>query len=145
MLKPGDIAPDFTAKDQNGKTHSLRDYRGKTVVLWFFPKADTPGCTKEGCAFRDLREQFIEKNAVVIGASFDTPEENKAFAAKFGYPFPILCDVDRKVGIAYGAAADTTVSNAARIGVVIDAQGRVKEWLGKVSAADYPKEVLARL
>ncbi|MFT3774431.1 MAG: peroxiredoxin [Minicystis sp.] len=145
MLKAGDAAPDFKATDHLGRAHALSDYRGKTLVLWFYPKADTPGCTREGCAFRDLKAEYETKNAAILGVSFDTAAENKAFAEKFGFTFPLLCDTDRALGVAYGAADDTSASNARRIGVVIDAEGKVKEYLPKVDASTYPHEVLTRI
>jgi thioredoxin-dependent peroxiredoxin len=89
--------------------------------------------------------KFEAKSAVVFGVSFDTPAENKAFAEKFSFNYPLLCDTDRKVGIAYGAADDAKASNARRVGVVIDPQGKIREWHAKVNAATFPTEVLARL
>ena len=145
MLNVGDVAPDFTIKDHLGNEVSLSGLRGKTVVLWFYPKADTPGCTKEGCAFRDLAAEFKKKNAAIYGVSFDTPEENKAFAEKFGFTFPLLCDTHRALGLAYGACESDSATNARRIGVVIDPQGKIREHLPKVDAATYPGEVLQRL
>lgn len=82
---------------------------------------------------------------MVYGVSFDTPEENKAFAEKYSFQFPLLCDVDRKMGVAYGAADDNSAGNARRVGVVIDGDGKIKEWLPKVDARGYPKDVLARI
>ncbi|APR83250.1 Thiol peroxidase, Bcp-type [Minicystis rosea] len=145
MLKTGDAAPAFKVQDHLGRSHSLGDYRGKTLVLWFYPKADTPGCTREGCAFRDLAAEFAKKNAAILGVSFDTAAENRAFADKFSFNFPLLCDTDRALGVAYGAADDTSAGNARRIGVVIDAEGKVKEYLPKVDASTYPHEVLGRI
>src|SRR5688500_13557846 len=117
MLKPGDAAPDFATTDERGNVVRLADFRGKTVVLWFYPKADTPGCTREGCAFRDLAAEFAAKDAVILGVSFDTPEENRSFAQKFGFKFPLLCDVDRELGLAYGACETPEEGYARRIGV----------------------------
>jgi peroxiredoxin Q/BCP len=115
------------------------------VVLWFYPKADTPGRTIEGCGFRDLKAEFEKKNAVILGVSFDTAAENKAFAEKFAFNFPLLCDTERKMGVAYGAAASATAGNAQRVGVVIGADGKVVEWLPKVDAKTYPQDVLKRI
>ena len=145
MLNPGDVAPDFTAVDHHGNTVRLADLRGKTVVLWFYPKADTPGCTAEGCSFRDLKAEYEKKNAVILGASFDTCEENAAFAKKFGFTYPLLCDTERKLGMAYGAATDASAPNATRTGVIIGPDGRIKEWHAKVSAQTFPTEALARI
>jgi thioredoxin-dependent peroxiredoxin len=145
MLKPGDLAPDFVLNDHNGKRVALADYKGKNVVLWFFPKADTPGWTAEGCEFRDHKTEFEAKNAVIFGVSFDTPAENKAFAEKFKFNFALLCDTDKKMGIAYGAADNTAAQAARRAGVVIGPDGKIREWEAKVSAREYPAQVLSRL
>ncbi|MBU8895388.1 peroxiredoxin [Corallococcus sp. H22C18031201] len=145
MLKAGDTAPDFTVQDHTGRTHRLADYRGKNVVLWFYPKADTPGCTAEGCGFRDHQPTYAQKDAVILGISFDTPAENKAFAEKFSFNFPLLCDTDRKVGRAYGAADDASAANARRVGVIIGPDGKVKAWYPKVDARAFPQEALQQL
>lgn len=145
MLTVGEVAPQFVGTDHLGRTVSLKDYAGKTLVLWFFPKADTPGCTAEGCGFRDLHETLKQKNVAVLGVSFDTQADNKAFAEKFNFQYPLLCDVDRKVGLAYGAATDPKAEYAQRIGVVIGPDGLIKEWHAKVDARSFPAEVAARL
>ena len=145
MLNVGDTAPDFTVKNHLGKDVSLNDYRGKNLVLWFYPKADTPGCTAEGCAFRDRQAEFAKKNAEMLGVSFDTVEENKKFADKFRFEFPLLCDVERKLGVAYGACKAPTDKNAARIGYVIGPEGKIKKAYPKVDAANFPEQVLAEV
>ena len=145
MLKPGDKAPDFTLRDHTGKTHSLSEYRGKTVVLWFYPKADTPGCTAEGCGFRDQRPQYQQKNAEILGVSFDGAGDNKAFAEKFGFNFPLLCDTERKVGFAYGACDDLQAPTARRVGVIIGPDGLVKAYYPKVDARAFPQQALGEL
>src|SRR5260370_42541362 len=99
MLKPGDQAPDFTCKDHEGNTVSLRDYKGKSLVLWFFPKADTPGCTIEGCGFRDLKAEFEKHNAPILGVSFAPPAQNAAFAGKSNFNYPVLTYHDCKIGL----------------------------------------------
>lgn len=101
-LKPGDKAPDFSCLDQAGKKHSLKDYKGKTVILYFYPKDDTPGCTIEACEFRDNLAAFKKKDAVVLGVSPDTPESHQKFINKFGLTFPLLADTEKKVCEAYG-------------------------------------------
>ncbi|TBR22204.1 thioredoxin-dependent thiol peroxidase [bacterium] len=101
-LKVGDKAPAFDCPDETGAKRALKDYKGKTVVLYFYPKDDTPGCTIEACEFRDSVAQFKAKGAAVLGVSPDTPESHKKFIAKFGLTFPLLSDVDHKVCEAYG-------------------------------------------
>jgi peroxiredoxin Q/BCP len=145
MLKAGDAAPEFSVPDHAGKTHTLKDYQGKRLVLWFYPKADTPGCTAEGCSFRDLAAEYAKKNAAILGVSLDTQAENADFAKKFSFQFPLLCDTTKTMALAYGAIADASAGNANRIGVVIGPDGRILEWHPKVSAKDWPSELIARL
>ena len=145
MLKPGDMAPDFIVQDHTGRTHRLGEYRGKTVVLWFYPKADTPGCTAEGCGFRDQNAQYQQKNAVILGISVDSAKDNKAFAEKFGFNFPLLCDTDRKVGIAYGACDDASASTARRVAVIIGPDGIVQRYYPKVDARAFPQQALEEI
>ncbi|MBI2362091.1 MAG: thioredoxin-dependent thiol peroxidase [Elusimicrobia bacterium] len=101
-LKIGDKAPDFACLDQAGKKHSLKDYKGKTVILYFYPKDDTPGCTIEACEFRDNLAAFKKKDAVILGVSPDTAESHQKFINKFGLTFPLLADTEKKVCEAYG-------------------------------------------
>src|SRR3989344_6248561 len=96
-------APDFTLPDQDGKIHSLLDFRGKWLIVYFYPKDDTPGCTKEACAFRDSLEEFKKKGVAIVGISKDTVASHKKFADKFSLPFPVLADPERKTIGAYGA------------------------------------------
>ncbi len=145
MLNAGTPAPDFTVLDHESTSRSLKEFKGKKVVLWFYPEADTPGCTAEGCAFRDLKAEYEQKNAAILGVSFNTPEQNKAFAQKYHFTFPLLSDVERKLGVAYGAADDATAKNARRIGVIIDGDGKVTHYFPKVSAKDFPFEALKLL
>ena len=103
MLQPGTDAPDFSVNDHNGNTINLKDYRGKKVVIWFYPKADTPGCTMEGQGFRDDIKSFEDKNIQIFGVSLDNEADNKAFAEKFSFPYPLLCDVNREIALEYQA------------------------------------------
>lgn len=96
MLEIGTAAPDFTLPDQNGEMHSLSDYRGRKVVLYFYPRDNTPGCTKQACAFGDLYPQFQEKGAVVLGVSKDSVASHKKFEEKYGLPFPLLSDPEKQ-------------------------------------------------
>jgi len=145
MLKVGDSAPEFTVKGHHGKDISLKDYRGKNVVLYFYPKADTPGCTAESCGFRDRINDYTAKNTVVFGVSFDTVAENKAFADKFGFPFTLLCDTEKIIGLAYGAVKTKDDAQASRIGYVIDPNGKVKGAYPKVDARTFPQTVLQEI
>jgi thioredoxin-dependent peroxiredoxin len=145
LLKVGDSAPDFTVKDHHGKTVNLKALRGKKVVLWFYPKADTPGCTAEGCAFRDRASQFAQKHVQVLGVSFDSEAENDAFAKKFGFEFPLLCDTERAIGIKYGACNSVEDKYAQRIAYVINVDGKIAKVYPKVDAATFPQTVLAEV
>lgn len=145
LLQSGDPAPDFIAEDHLGNTHALRDYEGRTVVLWFYPKADTPGCTAEGCSFRDNYETFQGLDAVILGVSFDTADENKAFAEKYSFPFPLICDLGRDLGLAYGACDDPFATAARRIAAVIAPDGTIQEYHNSVNARSFPAELAARL
>ncbi len=145
MLTVGDAAPDFTVKAHTGEDVTLSDLRGKRVVLWFYPKADTPGCTLEGCAFRDRSTMYAEKNAEIFGVSFDTVEENRAFAEKFDFPFRLLCDTEREIGMAYGACDSPDAQYAKRITYVIGEDGNIEQAIGEVKAAEHPESLLATL
>ncbi|MBY0370524.1 peroxiredoxin [bacterium] len=145
MVEVGAKAPSFSVLDHTGKKVSLESLRGKKVVLWFYPKADTPGCTAEGCAFRDRQAEFEKLGAVLYGVSFDTVAENAAFAQKFGFEFPLLCDTERQIGIAYGACATAKDTYAKRIAYLISETGTVLKAFPKVEAAAFPQQVLEML
>lgn len=145
MLAEGTEAPDFSVKDHNGNTVSLKDFRGRKVVLWFYPKADTPGCTQEGKGFRDEFERFREKNIAVLGVSLDNEEENKAFAEKFAFPYPLLCDVDRQIALAYKAVKTSKDEYASRITYVIDENGKIAEALDQVDTQVHAQQICSRL
>ena len=124
-IKVGDTAPDFTLPSQKGSPVSLRDLRGKAVVLYFYPKDDTPGCTTESCAFRDQYEVFKTSGAEVIGVSSDSPESHQKFAAKYQLPFTLLSDKGDQVRKQYGATAAFGLFPG-RVTYVIDPQGVVQ-------------------
>ena len=145
MLKQGDLAPDFTAKTHTGETVKLSDLRGKRVLLWFYPMADTPGCTAEGCSFRDLKPAYAGKNVEILGVSFDDVAANRKFAEKFNFNFRLLCDTDKKIGMAYGAASDASQGTAARLSYLIGTDGRIERAYGKVNAKEHPAAALAEL
>ncbi len=145
MLKPGDDAPDFTVMTHEGKPLSLSSLRGKKVLLWFYPQAGTPGCTTEGCSLRDQYNYYEENGVVVLGVSFDSVEDNAAFANKFGFPFTLLCDTERKLGLAYGACDNPKATYAERISYVIDEQGKILRAYPQVDPRIHAAEVLADL
>ncbi len=145
MLEVGTEAPDFLVNDHNGNRVTLKGLRGKKVVLWFYPKADTPGCTQEGKGFRDDYQKFVDKNTVVMGVSLDTEAENKAFAEKFGFPFPLLCDVGREISLAYQAIQSKDDEYASRITYVIDEEGKILEAIDQVDTARHSSELCSRL
>jgi peroxiredoxin Q/BCP len=145
MLVPGDQAPDFVATAHDGRRIALSDFRGRKVLLWFFPQAHTPGCTMEARGFRDLYPDFQRLNVAILGASFDTREENTAFAIRLSLPFPLLCDTDKRLALAYGAVDDTTAITPRRVSCLIDGDGRVMRYYPQVSARDHPAEVLRDL
>ncbi len=145
MLKVGDHAPGFSAQVHTGERISLSDFSGKTVVLWFFPKADTPGCTTEGEGFRDLAAEFEEKNAVVLGISFDPVLENRAFAKKYEFPFLLVSDTEGRIALDYHAAADPDQGTADRITYVIGPDGIITHVFPKVDVKNHASEILALL
>ena len=145
MLKKGDLAPDFKVMSHENKPVQLSDFKGKKVVLWFYPKADTPGCTAEACGFRDRSEEFAAKDAILLGVSFDTVEENADFARKYALDYPLLCDTQREIGIKYGACQDKADLYAQRIAYLIDEKGLVEEVYAQVDARTFPEHILGEI
>jgi len=145
MLKVGSEAPDFLVNDHNGNRVTLKELRGKKVILWFYPKADTPGCTMEGKGFRDDYEKFQEKDTVILGVSLDNEADNKAFAEKFSFPYPLLCDVGREIAMAYHAIESKDDAYASRISYVIDEKGIIQEAIDKVDTSAHSKDLCSRL
>ena len=145
MLEKGTKAPSFSVKDHNGNTVSLADFAGKKIVLWFYPKADTPGCTIEGKGFRDDYEKFIEKNTVILGVSLDNETDNKAFAEKFNFPYPLLCDVNHEIALAYKAVKGPQDEYASRISYVIDANGNILEAISQVDTKTHSGDLCSRV
>ncbi|MCH8299688.1 MAG: thioredoxin-dependent thiol peroxidase [Candidatus Marinimicrobia bacterium] len=149
-LKVGDKAPGFSLRDQNGNSVSLDGYLGKKVIVFFYPKDDTPGCTVEVCNFRDDFELYEEKNAVLLGISKDGEESHKKFISKFNLPFTLLCDEDHAVVEAYGAWGEKSMYGRKYMGivrttVVVDAEGNVEQIYEKVKPKDHSKELLGVL
>ena len=143
MLEVGTQAPEFRARMHNGRPLSLSDLRGTKVVLWFYPKADTPGCTVEGKGLCALQSEFDAAGAVILGVSFDAEPANRAFAEKFGFEYSLLCDTDRKIGMAYGACDSPSAGHARRITYVIDEAGKIRHALPKVDPATHADEILS--
>jgi thioredoxin-dependent peroxiredoxin len=145
MIKIGDLAPEFTQITHQGKSVSLADLRGRKVLLWFFPEAGSPGCTTEAKSFQEHRPYFDENNVMLLGASFDSVEENAAFARKLGLDFPLLCDTSQTVARAYGACPDAKARYPERMSVLIDEHGRVRRIYDTVDPRDHAARVLADL
>lgn len=148
MIEEGKKAPAFTLQGSDGKEHSLSDYAGKTVVLYFYPKDNTPGCTKEACGFRDLNKELADLNAVVLGVSKDSLASHDKFIDQFELPFVLLSDPDTKVMQAYGAWGEKKLYGKVSIGcirstTIIGPDGTVlKHWKKVPKAADHPAKVL---
>ncbi|MDY4879715.1 MAG: thioredoxin-dependent thiol peroxidase [Gemmiger sp.] len=150
LLTPGTPAPDFTLPDQNGNPVRLSDFRGKTVVLYFYPKDNTPGCTRQACAFAAAYEAFRSRNAVVIGVSKDSTASHQRFAAKYDLPFVLLSDPERQAIEAYGVWQEKKMCGKVSMGVVrstyvIDGDGVIRHALPKVKPDTNPAEVLELL
>ncbi|MDO5425705.1 MAG: thioredoxin-dependent thiol peroxidase [Eubacteriales bacterium] len=150
MLETGIKAPDFELPDQNGIIHRLEDYRGKKVILYFYPKDSTPGCTKQACGFGELYPQFLEKGAVVLGVSKDSVKSHKKFEEKYGLPFTLLSDTELAAIQAYDVWQEKKMYGKVSMGVVrttylIDEEGRIVKAYGKVKAAENPQQMLEEL
>ena len=144
MLQPGADAPEFSVNDHNGNKINLKDFLGKKIVLWFYPKADTPGCTMEGQGFRDDFKNFEQKGIQIFGVSLDNENDNKAFAEKFSFPYPLLCDVDREVALSYQAVSSKEDQYAARISYVIGEDGKILESIEKVDTKNHSNDLCSR-
>ena len=150
LLTPGTPAPDFTLPDQSGNPVRLSDFRGKTVVLYFYPKDNTPGCTRQACAFAAAYEAFRSRNAVVIGVSKDSTASHQRFAAKYDLPCVLLSDPERQAIEAYGVWQEKKMCGKVSMGVVrstyvIDGDGVIRHALPKVKPDTNPAEVLELL
>ncbi|MBQ9299697.1 MAG: thioredoxin-dependent thiol peroxidase [Clostridia bacterium] len=150
MLYPGTQAPDFTLPDQNGSLRSLSDFRGQKVILYFYPKDMTSGCTKQACGFAELYPHFTEKGAVVLGVSRDSVASHKKFEEKYGLPFPLLADPELQAIQSYDVWQEKKLYGKTSMGVVrttylIDENGVIAKAFGKVKAADNPAQMLDEL
>jgi peroxiredoxin Q/BCP len=144
----GKKAPEFTLPGSNGEDVALKDFKGRTVVLYFYPKDDTPGCTKEACEFRDALKKFTSKKAVVLGVSPDSLKAHDKFIDKFELPFELLSDTDHKVAEKYGTWVEKSMYGRKYMGIerstfVIDGAGQVKAIFRKVKVDGHVDEVLA--
>jgi len=145
MPKPGDPAPAFSLLDHSETRRQLSDYAGKRLVLWFYPRADTPGCTREGCGFRDLHAEFLAKGAEILGVSYDSPADNAAFVNKFGFPYPLLSDPEQVLAKALGAHDPQRPGAPARNTYVVDGEGRLEQVFEGVNPKTHPKALLDSL
>jgi peroxiredoxin Q/BCP len=149
-MKEGDKAPDLHLQTDTGEDFNLGDLKGKKVVLYFYPRASTPGCTVEACEFRDDIRQFAKKGAVVLGISPDTAKAQTSFKEKQGLPFTLLCDVDKTAAKAYGVWKEKNMYGKKVMGIerttfVIDEDGKIAKIFPKVKPAGHAAEVLAAL
>ena len=150
MLETGTVAPEFTLPDQNGELPSLADYKGKKVILYFYPKDNTPGCTKQACGFAERYPQITEKGAVVLGVSKDSVASHKKFEEKYGLPFTLLSDTELEVIKAYDVWQEKKNYGKVSMGVVrttylIDEEGIIVKAFGKVKAAENAEQMLGEL
>ena len=147
MIKEGSTAPAFKTKDANGETISLKDLRGQKVVLYFYPKDDTPGCTKEACSFRDAFSKFKKQDITVLGVSPDKEASHKKFVTKYKLPFTLLADTDHSIAEAYGVWGEKKFMGRTYMGVqrttfLIDEKGKIRKIFEKVKPEDHASEVL---
>lgn len=149
-LTIGDKAPELSLPDQHGKTVTLKSFKGKQIVLYFYPKDDTPGCTKESCDFRDVESQIMRAGGAVVGVSLDGKESHQKFIKKFGLPFSLLSDEDAAISKAYGVYKEKNMYGRKYWGIerstfVIDAEGKLKSIFRKVKVDGHVDEVLTAL
>ena len=150
MIDPGKKAPAFSLPDQEGKQHSLADYAGRPVVLYFYPKDDTPGCTREACAFRDSYQKFLDAGAIVLGVSTDPVKSHDKFVKKFNLPFTLLADPDKKIVEAYGVWGQKSFMGRKYMGThrvtfLIGPDGHIKKIWPAVKPEEHAAEVLEAL
>jgi peroxiredoxin Q/BCP len=147
MIEPGEKAPDFTGKDQNGEEIKLSDYKGKKVVLYFYPKDDTPGCTKQACSLRDGFAELKKNNIEVLGVSADDKESHQKFIEKYDLPFTLLADIDKTIINKYGVYGEKNMYGKKYMGIkrttfLIDEKGKIKKIFKRVKTDEHADEVL---
>jgi peroxiredoxin Q/BCP len=147
MIKEGTTAPAFKTTNQNGETVSLKDLRGQKVVLYFYPKDDTPGCTKEACSFRDAFSKYKKKGITILGVSPDNEKAHQKFITKYKLPFTLLADTDHSIADAYGVYGEKKFMGRTYMGIhrttfLIDEKGKIKKVFEKVKPEDHADEVL---
>lgn len=146
-LQVGDPAPDFTANDQDGHEVSLHDFEGKKLVLYFYPKDDTPGCTAQACDLRDNYERMLAQGYAVVGVSVDDEKSHQKFIKKFDLPFPLLADTDHKVVEAYGVWGEKKNYGRTYLGIVrttfvIDGEGKIEDIINKVNTKEHASQII---
>jgi peroxiredoxin Q/BCP len=144
VVEEGKPAPDFELESDTGETVALSSFRGKPVVLYFYPKSDTPGCTTQACGIRDVYAEFEQRGAVVLGVSADAQEQQARFKSKYGLPFTVLADPERRVGEAYGVTRPGK-DTFERSTFIIDRDGTVAKVMRRVDAEQHAAQVLAAL
>jgi thioredoxin-dependent peroxiredoxin len=147
MIEENEIAPDFTTTNQTGEPIKLSDYRGKRVVLYFYPKDDTPGCTKEACSFRDADDVYAKKNIKVFGVSTDSEKSHQKFISKYNLPFDLLADTDKEIVNAYGVYGEKSMYGKKYTGInrttfLIDEHGKIVKVFKKINVSEHASEVL---
>jgi peroxiredoxin Q/BCP len=146
-LKVGDTAPDFSVNDQSGKPVKLSDFKGKKVVLYFYPKDNTPGCTAEACNLRDNYQALMKAGYIVLGVSTDNEKSHQKFIDKFELPFPLLADTEKEIHEKYGTWVEKSMygrkyMGTARVTFIIDENGKIEEIIEKVKTKDHTAQIL---
>ncbi len=149
-LEAGDVAPDFSAKDQEGKEVKLSSFHGKKVILYFYPKDDTPGCTAQACNLRDNYDGLLDKGYVVLGVSVDNEKSHVKFIKKFNLPFPLLADTDHAIVESYGVWAEKSMYGKTYMGTVrttfiIDENGLIEKVLHKIDTKNHTDQILGTI
>jgi len=144
---PGMSAPSFIGKDQNGNTVSLDEFKGSNLILYFYPKDDTPGCTKEACNLRDNYQKLLEKGYKILGVSADDEDSHQKFISKYNLPFQLLADIDKKVSTDYNVYGEKVLFGKTSLGVtrktfIIDENGLIKRIIGKVETDNHSDQIL---